>query len=100
MAGLSKRLYVGVTNDLNRRVYEHKNHLIEGFTKKYNLTRLVYYEAGGNPRDAIMREKQLKGWLRSRKVALVESLNPEWDDLAEFWFKGNQTPVLERQASL
>jgi putative endonuclease len=72
-------LYTGVTNDLERRVYEHKHGLVNGFTKRYNVTRLVYYEATDDVRSAIEREKQLKGWLRQRKVALIESVNPRWE---------------------
>ena len=98
MSGLSRRLYVGVTNDLYRRVYEHKHHLVEGFTKRYNLTHLVYFEAGEDVSGAISREKQIKGWLRSKKVALIESFNPKWDDLAEIWFKDQDEPVWGRQA--
>ena len=100
MSSFSKRLYVGVTNNLHRRVYEHKNHLVEGFTKKYNLTWLVYYEMTNDVTSAISREKQIKGWLRSKKLILVESMNPEWDDLAETWFKGEDERVFEEQASL
>ena len=74
-------LYTGVTNDLVRRILEHKQKLIPGFTRRYNLTRLVYYEVTPNVRAAIAREKQIKGWLRRKKVALVESMNPEWRDL-------------------
>lgn len=76
-------LYVGVTNNLTRRVYEHKQKLVPGFTSKYNLTLLVYYELVNDVRDAIAREKQIKGWLRIRKKALIDSLNGEWKDLAE-----------------
>ncbi len=75
MASRTKRLYVGVTNNLERRVYEHKNHL-SAFTARYRMERLVYYEETGDVSAAIEREKQLKGWLRARKVALIESLNP------------------------
>ena len=78
-------LYTGVTNNIERRVYEHKQKLTDGFTKKYNLTRLVYYEATDNVRSAISREKQIKGWLRAKKVALVESVNPGWRDLSDGW---------------
>jgi len=78
-------LYIGVTNDLVRRVYEHKHRLMPGFTKKYNLTRLVWYEVGNDISAAIGREKQIKGWLRARKVALIESMNPNWEDLAAEW---------------
>ena len=78
-------MYVGVTNNLLRRLYEHKNHLIEGFTKKYNVTKLVYYEESPDVLAAIAREKQLKGWSRIKKNGLVESENPEWNDLSEEW---------------
>lgn len=78
----NKVLYIGVTNDLQRRMYEHKNKLIEGFTKKYNLTKLVYFEEFGNVIDAIAAEKKIKGWLRSRKINLIESKNPNWSDLS------------------
>lgn len=77
----SKTLYIGVTNNLERRIYEHKNKLIDGFTKRYNITKLVYYELFGEAALAISREKQLKGWLRKRKIELIESMNPEWKDL-------------------
>lgn len=78
-------MYTGVTNDLKRRVYEHKNKLINGFTKKYNITKLVYYEATNEVTSAIVREKQIKGWLRRKKIALIESANPQWEDLSEEW---------------
>ena len=77
MTNYSKTLYTGVTNDLQRRVYEHKHKLVDGFTKKYNLTKLVYYEATEDVRCAIEREKQIKGWLRAKKIALIESVNPQ-----------------------
>ena len=83
----SKRLYVGVTNDLQRRMYEHKYKLVSGFASKYDLTWLVHYEMTNDVTAAISREKQIKGWLRSKKLALVESMNPEWDDLSETWFE-------------
>ena len=76
-------LYTGVTNNLARRVYEHKHKLLDGFTSKYGLRRLVYYEVFDDIRPAIAREKQIKGWLRVKKLALIESKNPHWDDLAE-----------------
>jgi putative endonuclease len=78
-------LYTGMTNDLQRRIYQHKHKLIEGFTKKYNVTRLVYFEMYGDVRDAIAREKQIKKWRRSKKIDLIESLNPKWRDLSEDW---------------
>ena len=83
---MSKMLYIGVTNDLERRVYEHKNKLKEGYTKKYNLHKLVYYEETDDIGRAIEREKELKGWRREKKIALFESTNPNWNDLAEDWF--------------
>ena len=82
MSNISKTLYAGVTGDLEHRVFCHKAKLVEGFTKKYNLHRLVDLEGFGDIREAIAREKQIKGWLRSKKVALIESVNPEWKDLA------------------
>jgi putative endonuclease len=86
MTNRSKTLYTGVTNDLILRVYEHKNKMINGFTKKYNITKLVYYEETEDIISAIAREKQIKGWLRSKKIALIDSLNPKWNDLSEEWF--------------
>lgn len=74
-------LYTGVTNDLVRRVYEHKNKLLAGFTKKYNVDRLVYYEVCGSIIVAIEREKQIKGWSRKKKIDVINALNPEWNDL-------------------
>jgi len=74
-------LYVGVTNNLKRRAYEHKEKLIDGFTKKYNVNTLVYYEATDNVNSAIQREKQIKGGSRNKKIQLIESMNPLWEDL-------------------
>ncbi|HXY74149.1 MAG TPA: GIY-YIG nuclease family protein [Dehalococcoidales bacterium] len=74
-------LYTGVTNDLMRRVYEHKSKLVAGFTQKYNIDRLVYYEVCSDIVTAIEREKQIKGWSRKKKNDLVNALNPSWDDL-------------------
>jgi putative endonuclease len=76
-------LYTGVTNDLQKRVYEHKSKLIEGFTKKYNVTKLVYYEIFDNAYTAISREKQIKAGSRQNKIDLVNSINPDWKDLYE-----------------
>ncbi len=89
MASQSYTLYVGVTGDLAHRVYEHKHKLLPGFTRKYNINRLVYYECYESPNDAITREKQLKGLLRQKKIALVEAENPEWRDLSLDWEEGN-----------
>ena len=87
MTNSSRTLYTGVTDDLVRRVYEHKNKLVEGFTQKYNITRLVYYEITSDVQAAIQREKQIKGWLRKKKIALIEAANPEWEDLSEGWYE-------------
>ena len=77
----NKVLYTGVTSDLTKRIYEHKNKLIDGFTKKYNTNKLVYFEVFDDMIEAITREKQIKGWLRSKKVALIENSNSGWKDL-------------------
>jgi putative endonuclease len=87
MTNGSRTLYTGVTDDLVRRVYEHKNKLIEGFTKRYNITRLVHYEVTSDVQAAIRREKQIKGWLRKKKNALIEAANPGWQDLSEGWYE-------------
>ncbi len=87
MASVSRTLYTGVTNSLERRLYEHKEKTAPGFTSTYNINRLVYYEDFGDIRDAITREKQIKGWLRAKKIALIESVNPKWRDLSEEWTK-------------
>jgi putative endonuclease len=78
-------LYTGVTGNLPHRVFQHKNKLVPGFTSRYNLTRLVYYERFAYPDAAIAREKEIKGWRRSKKIHLIESMNPHWHDLAESW---------------
>ena len=74
-------IYIGVTSDLIKRVWEHKNKLIKGFTTRYNVEKLVYYEETTDATSAIAREKQLKGWTRKKKNQLIESLNPNWNDL-------------------
>ena len=78
----NKVLYIGVTNNLERRMYEHRNKMIDGFTKKYSLTKLVYFEETSDVRNAIEREKQLKNWHRDWKIKLVDNFNPEWKDLS------------------
>lgn len=83
VASIAKTLYIGVTNDLRRRVYQHKTGAMAGFTRRYNVNRLVHYEAFTDIRDARQREKQLKGWVRRRKIELIEAQNPEWEDLAD-----------------
>jgi len=79
----NKVLYIGVTNNLERRCYEHKHKIIKGFTDKYNINKLVYFEMTNDIKEAITREKQLKGWLRKKKIELIEKINPEWKDLSE-----------------
>ena len=79
-------LYIGMTNDLERRIFEHKQKLIDGFSKKYSLDRLVYFESFQYVNDAIKREKQLKNWNRRWKIDLIEVENPDWNDLAIDWF--------------
>ena len=79
----NKVLYIGVTGDLEKRVSQHKNKTYEGFTKKYNVNKLVYYELFRDIKDAIRREKELKGWRREKKNALVNSINPDWKDLTK-----------------
>ena len=83
----SRTLYTGVTDNLERRVYEHKEKLIEGFTKRYNITKLVYYEETSDVQSAIKREKQIKGWLRRKKIVLIEGMNPKWEDLSDEWLQ-------------
>lgn len=87
MTNNSGTFYTGVTNDLVRRIYEHKHKLIPGFTSKYNITRLVFFEATSDIREAVQREKQLKGWLRTKKIELIQSINPEWKDLSIEWYE-------------
>jgi putative endonuclease len=85
MASRSRVLYIGMTNNLERRVYEHKHDLIEGFSRQYRCHRLVYYESFDRVEDAIQREKQLKRWNRAKKVWLIERVNPTWKDLSAEW---------------
>ena len=87
MSSISKVIYIGVTNDLEFRVLQHKLKRLPGFTARYNVNKLVYYEDTNDIRIAIAREKQLKGWLRVKKVALIESKNPTWKDLAFDWYE-------------
>ncbi len=81
----NKVIYTGVTNNLERRIYEHKNGMAEGFTKRYNISKLVYFDFTPDVKAAIAREKQIKGWTREKKNILIESINPKWADLAEEW---------------
>ena len=82
-------IYVGVTNNLERRMWEHKNKVAEGFTKKYNIHRLLYFEQHDDIRDAITREKTIKKWRREKKLGLIEITNGGYDDLAASWFEDN-----------
>ncbi len=84
----SKTLYTGVTNNLQRRMDEHRHHLVAGFTSTYHITRFVYFEETSDVYAAIAREKQIKGWVRAKKLALIESSNPDWQDLSEAWQGG------------
>ncbi len=96
MANNSRTLYVGVTSDLEQRVYQHKHKLVKGFTSKYNVTKLVWYESFPDIEQAIEGEKRLKGWLRLKKVVLIESRNPNWEDLSAGWF-GRQDSSLRSE---
>jgi putative endonuclease len=82
LASKSRTLYVGVTSNLDKRLWEHSNKTVDGFTSRYNVTRLVYFEQTQDVHSAIAREKQLKNWRREKKIALIEAMNPTWDDLA------------------
>jgi len=87
-------LYTGITNSLVRRVWQHQNGEIKGFTKTYNVNRLIYYERFNDPRDAIAREKEIKGWRRAKKNALVETMNTKWADLSPMLFQHMRGPSL------
>ena len=93
MASRSRALYAGVTKDIVRRVDEHKRGLIPGFTRKYHITRLVYLERFADVREAIAREKEIKGWVRARKIRLIEERNPTWEDLAHRWVRKSRRPA-------
>jgi putative endonuclease len=86
LASETGTLYIGVTNDLQRRTYEHKHGLVKGFTKRYGVNKLVYYEETPEVNEAITREKEIKKWRRSRKIDLIKSMNSEWKDLSDGWF--------------
>jgi len=87
VGSLSGTLYIGVTSRPEQRIFEHKQHLQKGFTSKYDVDRLLYYESYDEIGKAIDREKQLKGWRREKKVALIEALNPHWEDLSQGWYE-------------
>jgi len=87
LASKTRRLYVGMTNDLHRRVLQHRMKAVDGFTSRYNIERLVWYESTDQVLDALAREKQIKGWRRENKVELIEEDNPGWTDLARDWYR-------------
>jgi len=95
MGSISGTLYIGMTNGLERRIMQHKEHAVEGFTDDYEVERLLYFEAYDDVHKAIAREKQLKGWIRAKKVALIEKLNPTWKDLAKDFAEGRGPSTLE-----
>jgi putative endonuclease len=97
MASRSRNLYCGVTSDMFKRAWQHKHHRLRGFTARYNIDRLVYYELYSDIRSAIDREKQVKRWSRSKKLTLIESKKPTWIDLAAEWY-GNADPSTRRCA--
>ena len=87
LASISGTLYIGITSALEEPVFKHKEGLYDGFTKKYGVNRLVYFESFDDVRNAINREKQLKGWRRAKKIALIERTNPQWKDLSAEWYR-------------
>jgi putative endonuclease len=99
LTNTSRMLYIGVTGDLDRRMWEHKRKFIPGFTSQYNLHSLVYLELYANVKAAIAREKELKRWGRSKKLSLIRSTNPSWTDLAETHFKNPKQPIQFPQLS-
>ncbi len=96
LASLSGTLYIGITNNLERRMVEHKEGLIPGFTKQYGVCRLIYFESYDDVRSAIHREKQLKGWRREKKITLIRSKNPSWKDLAKDWYESRGPSTRDR----
>lgn len=86
MASRTKVVYTGVTGNLEERVWQHKNKTTKGFTSRYNVNKLVYYALTNDIHSALEFEKQIKGWVRKKKIELIESMNPNWDDLAEEWY--------------
>ena len=92
LASQRRVLYIGITNKIIRRVFQHKTHVFGGFTEQYNITNLVYFESYGSVLQAIRREKELKSWRREKKVALIESTNPKWHDLSYGWYQPTCLP--------
>src|SRR5687767_9904916 len=99
MSNVTRTLYIGMTNNLERRVHQHKK-LTKGFTSRYGLTWLVYYAETNDVREAIAREKQMKGWKRAKKVALIEEMNPYWEVLSSGWYSNRQDQGRETDSSL
>lgn len=97
MSSQRRVLYTGISSNLPLRVWQHKTGAFEGFTSKYKVTQLVYYECFQNVRNAIRREKEIKGWLREKKIVLIESLNPKWKDLSAGWFNGQSDEKLHKK---
>ena len=93
MASRSLNFYIGMCNNLRRRILEHKRGEVEGFTKRYNITRLVFYKTFRYVGNAINREKQWKGWSRAKKIALIQSENPTWQDLSEGWYTEEELQI-------
>jgi len=98
VASRSHTLYIGMTGNLLKRVFEHKQRRHEGFSATYNCNRLVWFERFASPQSAIAREKQLKGWIRAKKIGLIEELNPAWNDLSEGWYAVE--PTLNKMGEL
>ena len=96
MASQRRVLYIGITSHIERRVRQHKSHAFGGFTSKYNVTSLVYFERYGSVMKAIRREKELKKWRREKKIALIEASNPKWRDLSYGWYQPTRSPRLRK----
>ena len=97
LSSRSRNLYTGITSDPQLRVKQHKEKAADGFTARYNINRLVYFEQHDTARDAIFREKRIKAWNRGKRVALIESMNPERDDLSETWYTGQRDSSLRSE---
>jgi len=96
LGSYSGTLYIGVTGNLRKRVWQHKEEAIEGFTKRYGITRLLHFERFHEVLAAIVREKQLKGWTRAKKIALIEATNPKWEDMSRDWYSANEAELLAK----
>jgi len=94
LGSFSGTLYIGITGNLRHRIWQHNQHAIEGFTARYDVTRLLYFETYNEVLNAIAREKQLKGWSRAKKIALIEKLNPKWVDLSREWYSTTERDLI------